>query len=246
MNKRMVTFVSIVITVFILGTAAVIYRDVSASKLTELPQEIQDQLIERDQAYNEVIMEANERIEQLNYEISVLQENQQNDVDQTDEVSTGISPEEAANIALTATNYEETLLKLPELVEFEGQMVFEVQMTSGVLYLDALSGAVVFNGVPKRIDAEQAAIIAGEYLGGMDPKYSVVKQVVLNGSEVFQAVFNDYIVFLDSYGNVLQAQYTQYEVSNSVASNDEPSGGYSDDDHDDDHEDEHEEEHDDD
>jgi uncharacterized membrane protein YkoI len=170
MNKRMVTFVSIVITVFILGTAAVIIRDVSANKGETDPQVIQDQLLEREQVYNQVITEANQRIEQLNAELNGGQADQTN--------PNNITPENAALIALATTNYEEPLLKLPELVDFEGKVVYEVQVKSGVIYLDAQSGEIVFNGVPQKIDAEQAAVLAGEYLGGLDPKYGVVKQSV--------------------------------------------------------------------
>ena len=145
MNKRIVTFVSIVITVFILGTAAVVIRDVSAKKGEPDPQVIQDQLLNREQVYNQVITEANQRIEQLNAELNGVQADQTN--------PSNISPESAALIALATTNYKKPLLKLPEMVDFEGKVVYEVQVKSGVIYLDAQSGEIVFNGVPQKIDS---------------------------------------------------------------------------------------------
>ena len=252
MNKKIVTFVSIVLTVFILGTAGLVFKEVSANNSSEIPPEVQQQILQREQEYQAVITEANQRIEELNNELVVMQEDQQTSEIQTNSVDTivenaastgGITPEEAALIALEATGYQEPILALPELVDFEGQVAYEVQLQNGVVFLNAQSGAVLFNGVPHKIDNQQAAVIAAEYLGGMDPRYAVIKQSILNGSEVLQVTLHDYVVFMDPFGNVLQAQYTQYDVSSSSTNNTSSSSSNSssyDDDHDEDHSEDHE------
>ena len=253
MNKKIVTFVSIVLTVFILGTAGLVFKEVSANNSSEIPPEVQQQILQREQEYQTAITEANQRIEQLNNELVVIQEEQAtepqiNSVDTVVEnaaLTSSITPEEAALLALEATGYQDPILALPELVDFEGQVAYEVQLQNGVVYLNAQSGAVLFNGVPHKIDNQQAAVIAAEYLGGMDPRYAVVKQSLLNGSEVLQVTLHDYVVFMDPFGNVLQAQYTQYDVSSSSTNNTSSTSSNSSS-YDDDHDENHSEDHDDD
>ena len=63
MNKKIITFVSIVLTVFILGTAGLVYKEVSANNSAEIPAEVQQQILQREQEYQTAITEANQRIE---------------------------------------------------------------------------------------------------------------------------------------------------------------------------------------
>jgi hypothetical protein len=56
-----------------------------------------------------------------------------------------ISAEAARNIALNAANLA-TMIRQPELVRFEGSVAYEVGFTRGVVYVDANSGAVLYNG----------------------------------------------------------------------------------------------------
>ncbi len=251
MNKKMITFVSIALTAFLLITAAVLITNVSAKNAAvEIPQDVQDQLAQRDQAYNEVIAEANQRIELLNTELAALQatDSPENSSDPL------VSPDEAALIALTSINFQEPLNNLPELVDFEGVVAYEVQLTSGKVYVNSRSGEILFSSVQQKINAEDAAMIAGEYLGGLDPRYGVVKQSQLNGADVFLVSFNNYVVTLDQYGTVLQAQVFQYTnettssnptINQNNSSTNTSTSSHVDDD-DDDHEDHHEEHEDDD
>ena len=233
MNKRLVLFTSIFFSVLLLAVAGVVVKTVAArQQVSSIGPELQSQIDAREAEYAALIEEANQQIQQLNNQINFQQKAEE---------PSGISPENAALIALQTTGDDESLIKIPELVSYEGKSAFEVQVTDGVLYIDALSGEILFNGVPKRITPEQAAEIAGIYLGGMDPRYATVKMAVSNGSDVYQVTFNDYIVYIDQFGNVLQAQVLQYtnnttnqSGSSQVATN---NNGYEDDHDDDDHDD---------
>lgn len=244
MNKRIIAFVSIVLTILVVVLAATLIRDVAANKAADVSPEVINQFIQREEIYNETIKEANQRIETLNAELAEAQKT--ND----EESPVQITPEQAALIALQTTNYQDSLQSLPELVDFEGVVSFEIQMSNGTVYVDARTGDVLFNGVPEKIDMDQAAVIAGEYLGGLDPRYSLVKETILNGSKVFQVSIGNYVVMLDQFGTVLQAQafeYTEVSTSSSSSSTSNSSSvssnhGDDDDDDDDDYEDEEDEE----
>jgi uncharacterized membrane protein YkoI len=232
MNKRLVLFTSIFLSVLILAVAGVVVKTVAArQQITSISPELQSQIDTREAEYAARIQEANQRIQQLNEQINFQQS--------TKEPQT-ITPENAALIALQTTGPDEVLIKIPELVSYEGRSAYEVQVTDGVLYIDSVTSEILFNGVPRRITPEQAAEIAGIYLGGMDPRYSTVKMAISNGSDVFQVTFNDYIVYVDKFGNVVQAQVLQYtnnttNQSGSSQVNASSNGHENDDDHDDDH-----------
>ena len=202
MNKRLVLFMSIFFSVILLAVVGGVVKTVAArQQASVISPELQSQISAREAEYAAQIELANQQIQQLNDQINLQQNSPE---------PTGISPENAAAIALQTAGTEEALLKIPELVSYEGKSAFEVQLTDGVLYIDSLTGEVLFNGVPQLISPEQAAEIAGMYLGGMDPRYATVKMAVSNGSDVYQVTFNDYIVYVDQFGNVVQAQVLQY------------------------------------
>jgi hypothetical protein len=56
-----------------------------------------------------------------------------------------LSSDAARDIAVQAANFA-TMIRTPELVRFEGKVAYEVGFTRGVVYVDASSGAVLFNG----------------------------------------------------------------------------------------------------
>ena len=49
------------------------------------------------------------------------------------------------------------MIRTPELVRFEGKVAYEVGFTRGVVYVDATSGAVLFNGTQGKGGGGQAA-----------------------------------------------------------------------------------------
>lgn len=251
MNKGLIAIVSFFLTAFILVVGVGVVNAATAlqqAKQAEATQAVVSsneeillqQMNEREAAYQQLIAEANARIDTLNNElVSVSEQNTEPEVQQ----SNLLGPDEAADIALKAVNSEDALTQLPELVNYEGRQAYEVKMTNGVLYIDAETGQVLLNTVPQRIDEIQAAEIAGTYLGGMDPRYAVVTRTTLNGTEIYKVVFNNYTVYVDPFGEVVSAQVYQY-VSDDNSSTASSSSSY--DDYDDDHDDDHEDEHDDD
>ncbi|MDQ7030200.1 MAG: PepSY domain-containing protein [Ardenticatenia bacterium] len=56
-----------------------------------------------------------------------------------------VSPDQAVQIALSAANGG-TLTKQPELVLFEGTPAYEVGFDRGMIYVDANTGAILYNG----------------------------------------------------------------------------------------------------
>ena len=56
-----------------------------------------------------------------------------------------VTPEVAAEIALGAAP-RATLVRLPDLVSFQGAVAYEVVLDSGSVYVDANSGQVLYNG----------------------------------------------------------------------------------------------------
>lgn len=240
MSKRVVLFTSIFLSVLLLAIAGGVVKAVSARQQTAtINADLQQQIDAREAEYAQAINQANQQIQQLNDQINLQSE---------PEKDKGISPEEAALIALQTTGFDQALLQVPELVSFEGNSAYEIRLTDGTIYVDSVSGSVLFNGVPERITSGQAAQIAGEYLGGMDPQYAVVKTAVSNGTEVFQVTFNNYVVYVDQFGNVLQAQVYQYsnttETQNSSSNNQQASSYHDDDDHEHEEHEEYEQEHD--
>ncbi len=228
MSKRMVLFTSIFLSVILLVTVGGVVKTVLARQSVSVASsDLQAQIDARDAEYAAQLTAANQQIKQLSEQLQLQHDGS------AAEPST-ITPENAANIALQSAGEGESLLQIPELVSYEGKKAYEVQLTDGVLFIDSLSGEVLFNGIPQRVSPEQAAAIAGDYLGGLDPRYSTVQMAVSNGNEFYKVTFNDYIVFVDQFGNVVQAQVLQYTNTNGDNSSN-VSNTTNHNDHDDDH-----------
>ncbi|MEI8132022.1 MAG: PepSY domain-containing protein [Leptolinea sp.] len=214
MRSKIVLFVSIGLSVFLLLGAVGVANAMKSSgnnlsgNPTLSPEQVQ-QLAAREAAYNDLVVQANQRIETLNNEVSALKENSSQAPSQP-----AITADTAANTAIKEAGGEEALLKIPELVNYQGTSAFEVKLEDGVVYVDAQSGKVIFNGVTPKISEQQARDIAGKYMGGMDGKYANVKLVDLNGTGIYQVTFEGpheaYVVFIDSSGKVVKAQIVKY------------------------------------
>lgn len=217
MNKGIIAVVSFFLTAFVLVVGvSVVNATGKKAELAAAPAQdsvLLQQMNEREVAYRALIDEANNRIETLNQQVLTL-----SSATAVVEAPANLAPEQAAQIALMAVNNEDSLIQLPELVGYEGNPAYEVRMTKGLLYIDAESGGVLFNSVPKRIDEKRAAEIAGEYLGGMDPRYAIVKVTQLNGSSIFEVNLNNYLVYIDPYGQIIKAQVIQYVDNSSTSS----------------------------
>lgn len=129
-----------------------------------------------------------------------------------------VSAQDASDIALKTTGLEPA--STPELVSLNGTPAYEVVYDSGKVYVDANSGDVLYNGIPKApvtITAEQALAVATNYLPGSQP--IAMGQTNYNGSAVYVVAFSDgQSVYVDQTGNVVAVQMastTQNNTQNS-------------------------------
>ena len=219
MKQRIVFFASIAISAFILVVGAGVVTSlaytqgagVTTSQAnnqgsgTEVSPQLQQQIVEREAAYKDLIDQANQRIQSLTDQLNALKPGGTTTVS-----NPAITAGTASEIALKAAGTDQAILKTPELVSYQGKAAFEVKLKDGVIYVDSTNGNVLFNGVPQRINEKQAAEIVGKFLGGMNPKYSIVKKVMFNNTEVYKVVFNVYTVYIDQFGKVLKAQKYEY------------------------------------
>jgi len=134
---------------------------------------------EQEAAYRQLIQEANRRLEQANQRIAQL-EQQLSQADQqaaspsqtaayaqaraaaaapapsTSAPVVALTPQQALALGLQQVP-DSSALKMPELVDFQGKVAYEVVLNLGVLYLDANTGAVLYNGVSAPAVAQPAA-----------------------------------------------------------------------------------------
>lgn len=226
MKSKIVLFTSIFVTTFILlASAGLAYAmqvntesiagldkgntiTFAATPTDQTAANLQQIYATREATYQALIAQANQEIETLNNNVAALQQQKQ-----VSPAASTITADRAAQIALSAAGNQESLLSMPGLVNYEGKTAFEVSLQDGQVYIDAVSGQILFNGVVPKITARQAGEIAGQYLGGMDPKYASIKEVAINGTQVFRVTFSgdrDYIVFVDLTGKVIRAQILDY------------------------------------
>ena len=141
-------------TVFLLVTAGGVYASVSSAKATPAATiavedvlndpTVQAVLREREEAYQALIAEANERLAEA---ATPTIEPIENEI----QVEVGLAVALARN-ALGGG----TLLREPELVNFNGRVAFELIFDRGRVYVDAISGAILYNGAPASTSANHA------------------------------------------------------------------------------------------
>lgn len=95
--------------------------------------------MEREAAYQELIREANVKLEQAYAQQEAVAATAPADA------AYAISAEQAAEIALQAVPWAK-LLRPAELVDFEGVVAYEVALNVGVIYVDANTGDILYNG----------------------------------------------------------------------------------------------------
>ena len=126
-------------------------------------------LQEREQAYRQLIAEANTRLQQAYQQIQELSAQIQGSSAQIQEPSAQqaeasgapampqarVSPAQAIWIAMNVVPGS-ALMKEPELVLFQGVLAYEVVLDQGTLYIDANTGQILYNGIPPVIQVVQA------------------------------------------------------------------------------------------
>ncbi len=108
---------------------------------------------EREAAYQQLIQQANQRLEQANKEQQALAKQlelaKQNQVAHAPAAASqpakhNISPDQAVAIALNAEKGA-ILSKPAELIDFQGTVAYEVTLDRGVVYVDANNGNVLYD-----------------------------------------------------------------------------------------------------
>jgi len=144
MSQRTGLIIAVILTAFILVVGgALVGRTTQPEKSPVETAAIQQsaavqQLMERESAYQDLTRQANERLQQAYAKLQA----------QATATSPAylFSPEQAANIALQLAPGA-VLLNVPELVDFQGAMAYKVSLNTGLVYIDANSGQVLFNGI---------------------------------------------------------------------------------------------------
>jgi hypothetical protein len=181
-----------------------------AASTTEL-----NQYKDREAQYQQVIQQANQQLEKANNELQALQQ-RTNDLKSTtpaaventaeNTVSAAVSADKAGQIAENAAALGQALQKTPELVSFEGKAAYEAVFEKGSIYIDAQSGAVLFNrAVPQKLTPSKAAKVAADYM--KDSEILQVDQIDFRGAPIYRVIFKDgTMVYMDLTGQITYIQ----------------------------------------
>jgi uncharacterized membrane protein YkoI len=213
MNKKSIFILSIVITAFLLATAGGIARVASAKSSAAQPAsteaqytgvEVQQALDQQAVTYQQAIAQANQQLEQANREIQRLSEQLSSEITNTAVPIYSVTADQALQIAMTLTGNEISLLKNPELVNYNSRAAYEVSFDKGVVYVDAETGEVLFNSVLIPISEQKAIEIAMQYM--MSNQVTAVKTAAFHGLQVFKISFSsNYVVYIDQLNGQIVA-----------------------------------------
>ncbi len=142
------------------ASAAAAAAPTAAAPAPDVAAQVQDLLQQREAQYRQLIDQANQRLATMNQQLAVAQAAQAaqaahpraaapavpaTGTTQAAAPQFTLSSDSARDIAVQAANLA-TMIRAPELVRFEGKVAYEVGFTRGVIYVDANSGAVLYNG----------------------------------------------------------------------------------------------------
>jgi hypothetical protein len=213
MKNKLTLAVSIFVTVFVITVGIGVITKVSAAnnpQVNSSPTLDATAFTQREQAYQQIIAQANQQIELANQQIATLaNEITPNSVPEPTLAATStylFSAEQASSIAQQIAGVAPKTL--PELVSFSGTPAYEVVYGNGKVYVDANTGAVLFNGLQKavtNITSEQALYIAVNYLKTSQPV--AMGTSTFNGAKVYVVLFADgQSVYVDMTGKVVAVQ----------------------------------------
>jgi uncharacterized membrane protein YgcG len=190
-----------------------------------------DQLVEqanqREAQYQQLIQDANQKLETANHNLLAMQ-NQIKQVQQqrsaqppvqeptalassakTDTTTSAssspamtITPEVAGQLAQKVADAGQTLLKQPELVDFQGKTAYEALFAKGSIYVDAQDGSILFNTtIPQQITADQATQLVIDYMNYKDVLQTDLIHV---GTQALYRIIlkNGYIAYVDMTGQI--------------------------------------------
>jgi uncharacterized membrane protein YkoI len=155
--------------------------------------------------YQSLLDQANQTINQANSEIVNLQNQLQQPAGTATATPYPVLPDQASAIASKASG--EVVTSTPRLVNYSGNVAYEVTFSNGKVYVDANTGKVLYNGVVvvQNISGDQAAQIAINYTG--NTTVVGIASGTYNNELAYQITFqNGEIVYVDIHGTVLAIQ----------------------------------------
>lgn len=212
MKTKFALILSVFVTVVVLavvGGVVVAARNPAADQTAQVVTAMDPT---REAQYKALIEQANQTIAEANQKIAALSANQA----VADPTSTPfpISADQASAIAAKASG--ETAVAIPELVNYSGAAAYSVKFADGLVYVDANTGSVLYNGVQvtQIISKDQASQIAINYTG--DSRVVEVISGYYNNAGAYRVTFsNGEQVYIDLYGNILAVQLPSYTSSSS-------------------------------
>lgn len=199
--------ISTIITAALITIGIGVIRNANAdnAQAAAAPTAVVTQSADREQAYQQLLADANAKIALANQEIEQL-------VNQipTQGVENAtlylFSPQQAAALAANIAGVSPNAL--PELVNFNNTPSYEAVYANGKVYVDANSGRILYNGLqtkPANINAGQAVNIATRYLNRTD--VTSIDVVPFNGTSVYMVGFSDGTqVYVDVTGQIVAIQ----------------------------------------
>jgi hypothetical protein len=146
MTQRIAFFLSVALTAFVLvflGAALGIGRLAQYGVTPTLDPQLLAQLQAREATYQAMIAQANQQLQATQPPAMATP---LPTVAQDPTAGYPISPDLAAYLALSAAAPGSYLVSDPALVDFQGTAAYEVTFNTGRVYVDATSGAILFNG----------------------------------------------------------------------------------------------------
>jgi len=203
MTSKKAIIISAVAAALILALSFGVMRVVAQiNNLNSSAGSLAENLIQREDAYQQLISEANQRIQDLNSQVSRQPQNI-------------LSVDSALAIAYHTAGVDQTLTGVPQLVIFQGVNAYEIPFVNGLMYIEAETGKVLDNSVRALINEQQAVEIAAAYLGTANLSAARVNTLTVDGTEVFQVTISNYVVFVDKFGTITKVQVIEYTAPSS-------------------------------
>lgn len=148
MKQKYVVILATAITAFILvAVGAIIGQAAQSQSVTLTPEvtEVQDLYAQREAEYQARLAEANLALEEAYARLEAVSvENTPTPTAAVETVQASLSPQDAMLIAsILLPNGK--IQRIPELVDYQGTVAYEVVLANGLLYIDANTGRVLYN-----------------------------------------------------------------------------------------------------
>ncbi|MGD0173898.1 MAG: PepSY domain-containing protein [Anaerolineales bacterium] len=167
MSQRIALFLSVALTAFVLvfiGAAISIRQwGQAATASPTLDPQLLAQLQEREATYQAMIDQANAQLQATDPAASATSTL----APEPTATQYPVSPDLAIYLAQSAAP-NSYLVRLPELVSFQGAVAYEVTFNTGKIYIDANSGQILYNGAGFSSAAGSDSSAGREQDGGDD------------------------------------------------------------------------------